>query len=182
MVRMPSPQVIQSSDGETPIILSDLEQKLQGIVPSDVRRPTDKVYKKFRSAPGTVKSSQQTRQSTLIPSESPLSGWVRIKHPDADVYYFHEEKILYTWSDVLDPKVHALVMEAAEMLRKSFPLQDKQDVNLVLDTHTVNEGDRICSYYYVSHGDRRIFWLEGMGHVEGSVPSNYLKGMEAQYW
>ncbi|KAF8843404.1 hypothetical protein BDN67DRAFT_964510 [Paxillus ammoniavirescens] len=170
---MPSPQVTQSSDDATPMILSNLDQKLQGIVPSDVRRPADKTYKGFRSATDTLKSSQQTRQLT------PPSGWARIKHPDTDVYYFHEEKILYTWSDVLDTRVHDLVMKAAEVLHKGFPPQDRLDVNLVLDMHSVNEGDRTCSYYYVSHGDRRIFWLEGMGTPpERSKPFC----MEAEYW
>ncbi|KIJ17597.1 hypothetical protein PAXINDRAFT_167608 [Paxillus involutus ATCC 200175] len=169
---MPSPQVTESSDETTPMILSNLEQKLQGIVPSDVRRPTV-TDKGFRSATDTLKSSQQTKQLT------PPRGWVRIKHPDIDAYYFHEEKVLYTWSNVLDTRVHDLVMKAAEVLHKSFPPQDRLDANLVLDMHSVNEGDRTCSYYYVSHGDRRIFWLEGM-----DTPSERSKPfcMEAEYW
>ena len=60
-------------------------------------------------------------------------------------------------------------MKAAEMLQKSSAFQDvpeDQEVGLVLDAQVAAEGSKACSYYCVSHGDRRIFWLEGMGHED----------------
>ncbi|KIJ64598.1 hypothetical protein HYDPIDRAFT_111969 [Hydnomerulius pinastri MD-312] len=146
------------------------------------------------SGPSTLKSSHKTKPFALSPPVHTLpSGWVRIRHPESGVYYFHEEKILCTWSDVCIPRVHGVIMKAAEMLQKSSAFQDvpeDQEVGLVLDAQVAAEGSKTCSYYCVSHGDRRIFWLEGMGHEDEVIqctPSK-CKGLqgdhcaEAEYW
>ncbi|KAF9240272.1 hypothetical protein BU15DRAFT_74189 [Melanogaster broomeanus] len=158
----------------TILMLNDRELKLRSIVPSAVKRLTDQYC--AGSVPSTLKDSQRTTASSLIRSEQSLpNGWVRIKHPDAGVYYFHKEKVLCTWSDVRIQRVHDLVMEAADALRGNSVLQNVLELHgcgLVLDTYSGREDGRSCSYYGFSHDDRRIFWLE-----EVDVPC-----MEAQYW
>lgn len=64
-------------------------------------------------------------------------------------------------------------MEGANILRGSAALQallkDHQEVDLVLDVQLGN-GPTKTSYYCVSHIERRIFWLEGIGHEEVDIP------------
>ncbi|KAF8125727.1 hypothetical protein EV363DRAFT_1225426 [Boletus edulis] len=101
---------------------------------------------------------------------------LRIKHPDSGVYYVNEEKSLCTSSDVLNSRTCSLIIQGAEILQASPALQallEDQEVGLVLDVqHT--KGSMRTSYYCVSHVERRIFWLEGIGHEEVhiSCPSN----------
>ena len=77
-----------------------------------------------------------------------------------------------TTSNVLDPKIHSLIIQGAEILQRSSALQallEDQEVDLVLDVrhHT---GATRTSYYCVSHAERRVFWLEGIGHEEVDIP------------
>lgn len=74
---------------------------------------------------------------------------------------------VFTSSDMLNPRTCALIMEGAGVLRKSPALQallKDQKVDLVLDVQ------HATSYYCVSHVERRVFWLEGIGHEEVDVP------------
>lgn len=157
------------------------------------------------------------------------SGWARIKHPDSGVYYVNEDKVrqavhvltviyahmtfqgVSTSSDVLQPRTHSLIMEGADILERSPALKallEEQEVALVLDVQLV-KGAMKTSYYCVSHAERRVFWLEGIGHEEVDIPctsnkctrtkgsrvhcsfrilcsmismTDYLQGIEAQYW
>jgi hypothetical protein len=79
---------------------------------------------------------------------------------------------LSTSSDVLNPRTRSLIMEGAEMLQKSPALQallEGQEVDLVLDVRH-GDGATRTSYYCVSHAERRVFWLEGIGHGEVDTP------------
>lgn len=70
---------------------------------------------------------------------------------------------------MLNPRTHALVMKGADVLLGSAALQallEDQEVGLVLDVRR----DTTTSYYCVSHAERRIFWLEGIGHAEVDIP------------
>ncbi|KAH7885504.1 hypothetical protein F5I97DRAFT_1928878 [Phlebopus sp. FC_14] len=108
------------------------------------------------------------------PEDNAPDGWVKINHPDTGVYYFHEEKSLCTTSNVLISRVRDVILEAAHALRSGPALrdllEDQEEVGLVLNAEV--EDGRACSYYFVSHGDRRVFWLEDV-----DVPC-----IEAQYW
>ena len=79
---------------------------------------------------------------------------------------------LSTSSDVLNPRTRSLIMQGAEVLQRSPALQalleDQEfECDLVLDV--LGDGAAKTSYYYVSHAERRVFWLEGIGHEEVDV-------------
>lgn len=63
-------------------------------------------------------------------------------------------------------------MEGADILRGSLASQallKDQEVDLVLNVQYVNGTPR-TSYYCVSHVERRVFWLHGIGHKEVDIP------------
>lgn len=81
---------------------------------------------------------------------------------------------LFTSSDVLNSRVRSLITEGAEILCGSSALRalledEEVEVDLVLDVRFGN-GPTRTSYYCVSHVERRIFWLEGIGHEEVDIP------------
>ncbi|KAI9568553.1 hypothetical protein HD554DRAFT_735208 [Boletus coccyginus] len=166
--------------------LNDLERKLQTIVPSAIRSGRRDAVS--RPVASTLRGSQSNRSSAVDPESLP-DGWMRIKHPDSGVYYANVEKRVFTSSNMLDSRTYALIMEGAGVLRKSPALQallKDQKVDLVLDVQ------HATSYYCISHVERRVFWLEGIGHEEVDVPCTSNKCtqstgsrthcIEAQYW
>ena len=79
---------------------------------------------------------------------------------------------LSTSSDVVNPTTRSLIMKGAEILQKSpafRALLEDQEVDLVLDVRHGNGATKTC-YYCVSHAERRVFWLEGIGHGEVDTP------------
>ncbi|KAF8548336.1 hypothetical protein OG21DRAFT_1489468 [Imleria badia] len=180
------------TDNEAPLVLNDLGLKLQTIVPSAIRKPNGDGASRSSSVASTLKGSQD-RKLSMVDLEPLPNGWTRIKHPDSGVYYVNEDKGVSTSSDVLNPKTRSLIMEGAEILQRSPALRallEDQEVDLVLDVqHT---GATRTSYYCVSHGERRVFWLEAIGHEEVDIPCTSNKCthatgsrvhcIEAQYW
>ncbi|KAH0831852.1 hypothetical protein J3R83DRAFT_12703, partial [Lanmaoa asiatica] len=166
-----------STDGAAPLILSDLGVKLQTTVPSAIRiRSGDGAS---GSVASTLKGSRDKRLTTSGPASLP-NGWAMIKHPDSGVYYVNEEKGLSTSSDVLNSRTHSLIMEGADILQKSPALQallEDQEVDLVLD---VQQGTMRTSYYCVSQVERRVFWLEGIGHEEVDIPCTSKKCIKSK--
>ena len=114
---------------------------------------------------------------------------------------------LSTSSNVLDLKILTQIMQGADILQGSPALQaiKGQEVDLVLD---VPNSHGTTAYYYVSHVEQCIYWLEGIGlkKVDISCPLNkgvrlmdsrvhrasvscgtifvvtVLQGIRAQYW
>ncbi|KAG9315978.1 hypothetical protein JVU11DRAFT_3636 [Chiua virens] len=183
---------------------SDPGFKPQTVVPSAIRMrggakasgsPSAAVSASVSPA-STLRGLQSKKLMTTFGETSLPNGWTRIKHPDFGVYYVHKEKDLSTSSDVLDSNIRALIMEGASVLQRSAAseaLLKDQDVGLVLDVRHDDKGRPMAtSYYCVSHAERRIFWLEGVGHDEVNIPctsakcskSKGLKAhcIEAQYW
>ncbi|KAG8214399.1 hypothetical protein J3R82DRAFT_9392 [Butyriboletus roseoflavus] len=180
-----------STDSAAPLTLHDLGLKLHTTVPSAIKKRNGDDAS--GSVASTLRGSQNKRLSSSAPESLP-NGWTRIKHPDSGVYYLNEENGLSTSSDVLHPRTRSLILKGADILQRSPALQallEDQDVALVLDVQHVNGATRM-SYYCVSHVERRVFWLEGIGHEEVDIPCTSNKCMkfkgsrvhciEAQYW
>ncbi|KAN0074706.1 hypothetical protein V8E55_011755 [Tylopilus felleus] len=169
-----------------------LKVQLQTIVPSAIRKPNS--VGASHSVASTLRGLHDKNLPPSVDLASLPDGWTKVKHPDAGVYYVNEEKGMYTVSDLLNPKTRALLMQGAEVLQGSPALKallEDQEVDVVLDVRQTKEGTR-TSYYCVSHVERRIFWLQGIGHEEVDIPCTSNKCthadvsrvhcIEAQYW
>ncbi|KAI5986105.1 hypothetical protein EDD15DRAFT_2298955 [Pisolithus albus] len=135
--------------------------QLQPFLPSSVTRSTLACF----SPP----SSPTVPMSATWRAECPYQddGWKQIAHPDAGCYYISTEENLCTWSNIADPSVRGVIMEAARQLKTNPEfqscLESDSDVYIVL---AVNDYPRrTCLYYFASHVDQRIFWLAAHGEV-----------------
>ena len=80
---------------------------------------------------------------------------------------------LSTTSNVLDSTILTLIMRSADILQGRLASQvlQGQEVDLVLD---IPNSHGTAAYYYVSHVEQCIYWLEGIGlkKVDISCPLN----------
>ena len=76
---------------------------------------------------------------------------------------------------MFDSKILALIMKGADILQGSPALQvlEGQEVDLVLD---VPNSHGTAAYYYVSHVEQCIYWLEGIGLKKVDISCPLDKG------
>ena len=83
---------------------------------------------------------------------------------------------------MLDQKTRSLIAQGTEILHGSLALQtplEDQEVELMLDVRHTKQGVK-TSYYCVSHMERRVFWLESIGHEEVLIPCTSNKCTKSQ--
>ncbi|KAI6095962.1 hypothetical protein EV401DRAFT_1159046 [Pisolithus croceorrhizus] len=109
-------------------------------------------------------------------------GWKQIVHPDAGYYYVSPEQNICTWSNISDPRVHGLIMEAAQQLKRNSELQSRlqRDSDICLVLEMKDHCPRTCLYYFVSHVNHHIFWLSEHGEVKVHCSSTQCRRSSSQ--
>ncbi|KAI0278420.1 hypothetical protein BGY98DRAFT_974219 [Russula aff. rugulosa BPL654] len=101
-------------------------------------------------------------QDSMIQED--CSPWVPATHPDGGLYFYDEERRLFTDTDMHNTKMKDEIEHFYGHLQRILQNEDisipSEDYDLVLDI-MVTDDERISwSYYYACHEARCLFWLE----------------------
>ncbi|KAL0956562.1 hypothetical protein HGRIS_002699 [Hohenbuehelia grisea] len=143
----------------------------------------------------TIKPLKSVLESTPGPKE-----WTRYVHPDGAPYYHHEEKRIFTDSNLLNEEVLAKVEHYIfrfEDWIRAHNFEIPNDAELVLQVlrddkrqSDVDDGFQ-CGYYYAQHSSRSLFWLEDNNtsqmfdarFKEAIVSESHAQlGLSVSYW
>ncbi|KAJ6473542.1 hypothetical protein C8R47DRAFT_714054 [Mycena vitilis] len=147
------------------------------------------------------------RTTTPLPSQLP-EGWTACLHPEGVRYFCLQDltarnylsnsnccaKRIFTDSDILKPELLNVIMDAMRTIADFSRSQniDYTAVDLVLDVAIEDEKIR-CTYYFVDHKTRRIFWEDkvdsnlfpvtnGLHGITSESHMHIRHELEAQYW
>ncbi|KAG6915529.1 hypothetical protein DXG01_011026 [Tephrocybe rancida] len=109
-------------------------------------------------------------------------GWKQLTHPEGQPYFYHASKRLVTDCWIWDPKMFQILsgfIATMEEFIRSKNLLQSEDADLILEI-TIEDGANWCGYYYASHSNRSLFWLESVdlsrhiGEVSGALSATHL--------
>ncbi|KAJ7727012.1 hypothetical protein DFH07DRAFT_970281 [Mycena maculata] len=135
---------------------SPVLSSISGVFPS-----APELFERYERAETIAK--QPTRQNIPPRERSFLRtsrpGWVAHIHPEGALYYFHEDKRIFTDAHLQDNAVFDLVTKYLADIEQF--LVDNEfcrhpGVDLVVD-FVQREGRTECGYYFVDHCDRVVF-------------------------
>ncbi|KJA18828.1 hypothetical protein HYPSUDRAFT_69618 [Hypholoma sublateritium FD-334 SS-4] len=123
-------------------------------------------------------------------------GWLRFVHPEGARYFYHEDKNVYTESDLTDCRVYKRLMNDIFRLERLISTFDKplpKGASLMIDVsyEDVNKESLQTEYYYADHDERVVFFLHPSDTYDMSCtyevygPKSYQHlgfAMESQYW
>ncbi|KAH9478421.1 hypothetical protein JR316_0008876 [Psilocybe cubensis] len=123
------------------------------------------------------------------------SGWVKCTHPEGVRYFHHNEKHVYTDSNICDEHIyHDLMEDIDTILRHRVKwVVDLPYVDLVINTRYCDEDPTrtFSAYYFISHSYFSVFFMDHYKMDSLSV-NNQVYGptswdhlgyeIEAQYW
>jgi len=92
------------------------------------------------------------------------SPWIPATHPNGALYFYDEERRLFTDTDMHNTTMREEIEHFYDFLQRLLQIDDlsipSENYDLVLDI-MVTEDERISwSYYYACHEARCLFWLE----------------------
>ncbi|KAH7890171.1 hypothetical protein F5I97DRAFT_1850702 [Phlebopus sp. FC_14] len=195
IVTIPSnPLLSPQSDGSrqpSPVPGSTKKRKksTKPFAPEDVQR-----YQKHARA--SRKSKKPNLGACLLNYNRPDNhGWERCMHPEGALYFYSEQdgkKRTNTDSNIDDAQTRELVLEFARILwhkaNKDQHIRNWGSIELVLSVSWSDDRD-ICQYYFVSHDDLVVFWLEDFVtdsifyNVKGVEAIDHIKlAIQTQYW
>ncbi|KAJ6511206.1 hypothetical protein C8R45DRAFT_966380 [Mycena sanguinolenta] len=163
-----------------------------------------------RTFPGTPETMGRYTRKATIPAEptsfsippltmllrqnTPPDRWIACQHPEGALYFFHEEKRVFTDANLFDTETLAFIhynLHTVNDFLRDHNVYLPPGVDLVLDEYIYSDGSKGCRYYFVSHQDRSVFWMDN-GDSELFPVTAEVKGMkdallirhelEAQYW
>ncbi|KAF8258666.1 hypothetical protein EI94DRAFT_1110391 [Lactarius quietus] len=119
--------------------------------------------------------------------------WVPATHPDGALYFFDQDRRLFTDTDMHDPGLREEMEDFYHYLQRilryngvSIP---STNYDLVLDIMPFGDGQKRWSYYYASHETRCLFWLDPYDatHMLSKVfgvksPTHVQHRLEDLYW
>ncbi|KAH9989672.1 hypothetical protein BJV77DRAFT_1069397 [Russula vinacea] len=122
--------------------------------------------------------------------------WIPATHPDGALYFYDEERRLFTDTDMHDPIMRDEIEEfykyLQEVLRGDDLLIPSKNYDLVMDIMVTEEepAKQISwSYYYACHDARCLFWLEtyDASYMTSELfgvksPAHVKHRLEALYW
>ncbi|KAJ6595722.1 hypothetical protein DFH09DRAFT_145749 [Mycena vulgaris] len=163
-----------------------------------------------RIFPGTPDSVGRYNRKVVVPYEptqytippltvslrpnGPSSGWTAFQHPAGAMYFFHQEKRVFTDTNLLDHTSLRLIDTNMRTIHDFLGVHNVQlppDVDLVLDEYTYNDQTKGCQYYFVNHEDRSLFWMDKVESdmfsisrkVNGITSASHIRHeLEGQYW
>ncbi|KAI0346483.1 hypothetical protein BDW22DRAFT_1425951 [Trametopsis cervina] len=142
------------------ILEQHYEPTLYPLLSTEVRR-----YKRGITIPKRDKGQEILIQPLTLSfeREQMTSGWVRRIHPEGALYYYNENKRIYTEAYLDDPlvlekieKCISTLFEDHEITLEQQKTIDRSD--LVLEIY--HDDDSMCGYYFANHESRTLFWLD----------------------
>ena len=126
-----------------------------------------------------LRFAAECRVLTLVPIDSAPDDWIPLIHPEGALYWVHRTEVssgprthaptdptrfkpVYTDTNLCDQDLRQEIEQSVEEIAKlreiSPPLPE--DWELVLELGVDDEtGEPTCSYYFVCHSSRCLFWL-----------------------
>ncbi|KJA18434.1 hypothetical protein HYPSUDRAFT_45294 [Hypholoma sublateritium FD-334 SS-4] len=177
------PPLLQNSEIEVHII--------KAILPEDTRR-----YARRTKIAHRWCSYQLEPMTTVFDTSSTPPGWLRLVHPEGARYFYHEDKNVYTDSDLTDFRVYERLMNDVFRLERLISTFDKplpKGASLMIDVsyEDDNKGSLQTEYYYADHDERIIFFVHPSNTddmpctFEVNGPKSYQHlgfVMQSQYW
>ncbi|KAH7921699.1 hypothetical protein BV22DRAFT_1121988 [Leucogyrophana mollusca] len=114
-------------------------------------------------------------------------GWSALVHPEGALYFYHEHRRIFTDVDICLSHNEATLTSCADVLRSKVTDPDLR-INAPLVIR-MNKERKECSYYFVHHGNRCLFWVHHflaesiLDNVKGLKHTHQLRyALEHQYW
>ncbi|KAJ7512643.1 hypothetical protein B0H11DRAFT_1985 [Mycena galericulata] len=142
------PQFLGEADSDIKIITGTPETVMRGRYNKGI----------FIKAPTQYTISAFT--TSLMPLELP-EGWTACTHAEGAQYFCHDEKQIFTDSNILDSEILGVitkVMRTIEDFVQACGIVLDAGVYLVLDASCPLEQE--CKYYFVNTQTRWIFWMD----------------------
>ncbi|KAJ6595706.1 hypothetical protein DFH09DRAFT_145401 [Mycena vulgaris] len=130
---------------------------------------------------------------SLLPDAPPL-GWTVFQHLEGAIYFFNEEKRVFTDANLFDKTSLVFINTNISTIHDFLRVHNVQlapDVDLVLDEYTYDDQTKGCQYYFVNHKDRSVFWMDKAEsdmfsisqEVKGIKSKSHIRHeLEGQYW
>ncbi|KAF8190343.1 hypothetical protein K438DRAFT_922970 [Mycena galopus ATCC 62051] len=160
--------------------------------------------------PATPETFSRYTRRTIIPDEPsiidlppltidvlpnrPPPGWTTCQHPEGALYFFHEEKRVFTDANLFDPEALEFItknMDTVFDFLRANNVELEAGTDLVLDEYTYDDESKGCQYYFVNHQGRCVFWMDNGGsdlfpivqELTGIKSASLIRHeLEAQYW
>ncbi|KAI9438686.1 hypothetical protein H4582DRAFT_190509 [Lactarius indigo] len=131
------------------------------------------------------------------PEQGSLEGdctpWVPATHPDGALYFFDQDRRIFTDTDMHDPVLREEMEDFYHHLQRTLhhvgQVIPSKNYDLVLDILPTKDGRISWSYYYACHETRCLFWLDTYhaNHMISEVfgvtsPAHVRHRLEALYW
>ncbi|KAI0301654.1 hypothetical protein B0F90DRAFT_1936389 [Multifurca ochricompacta] len=121
------------------------------------------------------------------------SPWAPATHPDGALYFFDQNRRLFTDTDMHDPTLREEMEDFHDYLQKIIRVErltiPSKNWDLVLDIMPTEDGEIQWSYYYACHETRCLFWLEPydatymVSELFGvKSPAHVKHRLESLYW
>ncbi|KAH8987900.1 hypothetical protein EDB92DRAFT_1948398 [Lactarius akahatsu] len=119
--------------------------------------------------------------------------WVPATHPDGALYFFDQDRRLFTDTDMHDPILRDEMDDFYHYLQRILGQEEvvipSQNYDLTLDIMPSEDGRIQWSYYYACHETRCLFWLDTYDatHMISELfgvtsPAHVRHRLEALYW
>ncbi|KAF7361090.1 hypothetical protein MSAN_01140200 [Mycena sanguinolenta] len=130
---------------------------------------------------------------SFLPNKPP-PGWTACQHPEGALYFFHEEKRVFTDANLFDTETLLFINKYERIVNHFLSTHNVHldpGVDLVLDKNISSDGIRECQYYFVNHVGRCVFWIDNVEsdlfpvtvEVKGMKSASHIRHeIEAQYW
>ncbi|KAI9438684.1 hypothetical protein H4582DRAFT_1878298 [Lactarius indigo] len=96
--------------------------------------------------------------------EGDCTPWVPATHPDGALYFFDQDRRLFTDTDMHDPVLREEMEDFYHHLQRILhhvgQVIPSKNYDLVLDILPTKDGRISWSYYYACHETRCLFWLD----------------------
>ncbi|KAF8258384.1 hypothetical protein EI94DRAFT_1708061 [Lactarius quietus] len=90
--------------------------------------------------------------------------WVPATHPDGALYFFDQERRLFTDTNMLDPILREEMETFYQYLQRVLRYEEidipSKNYDLVLDVMPCEDGQIMWSYHYACHEARCLFWFD----------------------
>ncbi|KAF8487058.1 hypothetical protein DFH94DRAFT_12899 [Russula ochroleuca] len=123
------------------------------------------------------------------------SPWIPATHPDGALYFYDEDRRLFTDTDmhdqILKEEIEDFYSYLQEVLRSDQLSIPSRSYDLVLDIRVTEEPEKRISwsYYYACHETRCLFWLEtyDASYMTSELfgvksPAHVKHRLESLYW
>ncbi|KAF8649636.1 hypothetical protein AX16_005724 [Volvariella volvacea WC 439] len=133
--------------------------------------------------------------TTSYLNEQDPPGWCSFVHPEGALYFFHEEKRVFTDANLFNESTCSQINDKVDIIFQHLKKENARvgpGVDLVLDVISIEGAEEMdCTYYFADHQTRTIFYLDP---VKASIYPGYITvarvesfaqirhEVESQYW